>query len=404
MYLARADNDSIVHKAASGGGVTALLGFALQSGMVDGVVSVRRRNGNRYDGVLSAVTEPDQVIECAGTLHCAPVNVAHYIRDYLEGARDMRLAVSCKPCDARAIIELAKVGQIELGNLILIGLNCTGTLLPGIAREMLEKEYGINPADVAGEEIDDGKLIITCKDGTKQEKDLAALEEKGYGRRENCRRCPVNIPTMADLACGKWGTKREGYTFIEVCSEKGSELLERAVQKGALVIEPAEATGIEERKEKDRAATESARQWARKELDGIRQLPYKKRWEYWSGYFSRCIKCYACRDVCPMCYCQSCYLYPERDFIEGGETPPDIMFPLVRLAHVGHSCVNCGQCQDACPMQIPLTRLYHMVAEELSLAFDYTPGMSVDEYPPLTTVSREELQCDEVDTLGKKLK
>jgi formate dehydrogenase subunit beta len=401
MYLVRADNDSIVHKAASGGAVTALLGYALQSGMVDGVVAVRSRNGNRYDGVLTAVTEPDQVIECAGTLHCAPVNVAGYIREYLDGARGMRLAVTCKPCDARAIIELAKVGQIDLGNLILIGLNCTGTLSPGIAREMLEKECGINPGDVVGEEIDDGNLIITRRDGTKQEMDLTALEEQGYGRRENCRRCTVNIPTMADLACGKWGTNGPGYTFIEVCSEKGSELIERAAKDGAVVMEPADEAGIQERKEKDRAATERAEEWVRKDLDGLRQLPYKERWEYWSGYFSRCIKCYGCRDVCPMCYCQSCYLYPERGFIEGGETPPDIMFPLVRLAHVGHSCVNCGQCQDACPMQIPLTRLYHMVAEELSLAFGYSPGMRLDDYPPLTTVTREEVQCEDVDRLGR---
>ncbi|MCK4728919.1 MAG: Coenzyme F420 hydrogenase/dehydrogenase, beta subunit C-terminal domain, partial [Desulfobacterales bacterium] len=350
---------------------------------------------------LSLMTDPDQVIECAGSLHCAPVNVAKEVKEYLDGAKGMKMAVTCKPCDARAIIELAKRGQINIENLILIGLNCTGTLLPAVARRMIKDEYQVNPDDLIGEDIDDGKFIITLRDGTKKERDLNELEEKGYGRRENCRRCAINIPRMADIACGKWGTKGKKATFIEVCSQRGSELIERAVEAGALIVEPPDEQSIEEREKKDREAIELAKAGEKRDLDVLRWLPYEERLKYWSRYFNRCIKCFGCRDVCPICYCQDCYLEPGRGFVKGGESPPDMIFPLVRLAHVADSCVNCGQCQDACPMEIPLTRLYHMLNRELSSMFDYIPGMDVSDYPPLTTVTDEELAIDDVNVFRK---
>ncbi|MCK4729119.1 MAG: Coenzyme F420 hydrogenase/dehydrogenase, beta subunit C-terminal domain, partial [Desulfobacterales bacterium] len=222
LYLAWSSDKEIREKGESGGAVTALLKFALEMKIVGAVLAVKKRNGNRYDGVLSLITDPDEVIESAGALHFAPVNVAKEVKEYLDGAKDFKLAVPCKPCDCRAIIELAKRGQINIENVILIGLNCTGTLLPAVARRMIKEEYRVNPEDVVGEDVDNGKFVITLADGTRKERDLKELEEQGYGRRENCRRCAINIPRMADLACGKWGTKGKKATFIEVCSQKGS--------------------------------------------------------------------------------------------------------------------------------------------------------------------------------------
>ena len=77
----------------------------------------------------------------------------------------------------------------------------------------------MDPADIIREDLEEGKLSIALKDGTEKQKDLEELEQKGYGRRENCRRCDINIPTMADIACGKWRTDGKKATFIEVCSE-----------------------------------------------------------------------------------------------------------------------------------------------------------------------------------------
>ena len=401
LYLAWSSDKEIREKGDSGGAVTSLLNFALVSGIVDAVLAVKKRNGNRYDGVLSLLTEPDQVIRCAGALHFAPVNVAKEVKEYLDGARGIKMAVTCKPCDCRAIIELAKRGQINISNLVLVGLNCTGTLTPGVARRMIKDEYEVNPDDVVAEDMDDGNLVITLADGTKKEKGLKELEEKGYGRRENCRRCAINVPKMADIACGKWGAKGKKATFIEVCSQKGSELMEGAIGAGALIIETPDVEAVKEREKKEKEAIELAKAWEKRDLDVLRWLPYEDRLKYWLRYFDRCIKCFGCIDVCPICYCQRCYSEPDRGFVKGGEIPPDLMFHLVRLAHVADSCVNCGQCEDACPMEIPLTRLYHMLNTELSSMFDYVPGMDVRDYPPLTTVTEEELAIDDTNAFRK---
>jgi formate dehydrogenase subunit beta len=401
LYLAWSCDKKIREKGESGGAVTALLKFALEQKLVDAAVAVKKRNGNRFDGVLSFITDPDEVVESAGALHFAPVNVAKEIHTYLDGAKDLKIAVTCKPCDCRAIIELAKRGQINMTNVVLIGLNCTGTVLPGVARKMIEDEYRVNPEDVVGEELDNGKLVITLADGTREQRDLEELEKKGYGRRENCRRCRFNIPKMADLACGKWGTQGKKATFIEVCSQKGFDLMEKAIETGALIVKIPNEESIEEREKKDKQAIELAQTWEQRDFDFLRRLSSRNRLNYWLEYFNRCIKCFGCKDVCPICYCKDCYLEPARDFVRGGQTPPHIMFPLVRLAHVADSCVNCGQCQDVCPMEIPLAKLYHMLNKELCSIFDYMPGIDISEYPPLTTVTDEELHIEEVDVFKK---
>jgi formate dehydrogenase subunit beta len=78
-----------------------------------------------------------------------------------------------------------------------------------------------------------------------------------------------------------------------------------------------------------------------------------------------------------------------------GEVPPDIMFPLTRLSHIADSCVNCGQCQDVCPMELPLSLLCSFLNSELTEIFEYTPGIHIEEEPPLTTAREGELQIQD---------
>ena len=84
-------------------------------------------------------------------------------------------------------------------------------------------------------------------------------------------------------------------------------------------------------------------------------------------------------------------LEPDRGFMTPGEIPPDIMFPMIRIAHVMDSCVNCGQCQDACTMDIPISRLVFLLNKKLDSIFNYEPGMDVTKLPPLRTSTDQEL-------------
>jgi len=397
MYLARSSDDEISKRAECGGVVTSLLKFALESKMVDAVLAVKARDGNRYNGVPMLITDPEAVIETAGSLHCVSPNIARFLKEYLNGAFDMKIAVVCKPCDARAIIELAKRTQIEMDNLILIGLNCTGTLPSATAKQMFHEEFGVNPADIIREDLEEGKLTITLKDGTEKQKDLDELEQKGYGRRDNCRRCDINIPIMADIACGKWGTDGKKATFIEVCSEKGSDLIKKAIEAGHIKVEKPDSGAIESRKKRNEEEILLARKWQEKDFAHLREMSTEEKFSYWLGEFSRCIKCYGCRDACPICYCKDCILEADRGVVAPGEIPPDIMFPMIRSVHVMDSCVNCGQCQDACSMDLPLARLIFMLNRELGDIFKNEPGMDVNAPIPLKSVTDEELAVAAVD-------
>jgi len=397
MFLARSSDDEISKRAECGGVVTSLLKFVLESKMVDAVLAVKARDGNRYDGVPVLITDPEAVIETGGSLHCVSPNIARFLKEYLNGAFDTKIAVVCKPCDARAIIELAKRTQIEMDNLILIGLNCTGTLPSATAKQMFHEEFGVNPADIIREDLEEGKLTITLKDGTEKQKDLDELEQKGYGRRDNCRRCDINIPIMADIACGKWGTDGKKATFIEVCSEKGSDLIEKTIEAGHIKVEKPDSGAIESRKKRNEEEILLARKWQEKDFASLREMSTEEKFSYWLGEFSRCIKCYGCRDACPICYCKDCILEADRGVVAPGEIPPDIMFPMIRSVHVMDSCVNCGQCQDACSMDLPLARLIFMLNKELGDIFKNEPGMDVNALIPLKSVTDEELAMAGVD-------
>ena len=397
MYIAYSSDKEMVEKAEYGGVVTALLKFALDSKRADAVLAIKARDGNRYDGIPVLITEPEEVLETAGSLHCASPNIARFLKEYLDGASKLKIAVVAKPCDAKAIIELAKRIQINLDNLLLIGVNCTGTLPPVQAKTMIKEEFEVDPADVIAEDIENNKLIIRLKDGTKKEKDLAELEERGYGRRENCRRCETNIPIMTDIACGKWGTTDNNTTFIEVCAERGSDFIEAAIEAGYIKVEEPSGDAKETRKKKDEEAIELARQWQQKDFASLKEMSADEKFSYWFGQFNQCIKCYGCRDACPICYCKDCYLEADRGLVSPGEIPPDVMFPMVRITHVMDSCVNCGQCQDACPMELPIARLTFLLNRELAGIFKYEPGMDVGELPPLRTVTDEESSLSEVE-------
>jgi formate dehydrogenase subunit beta len=397
-YLAWSANKEILKRAGSGGVVTSLLKFALDTKRVDAVVAIKARDGNRYDGIPVLISDPEEVISTAGSLHCVTVNIPRYIKEYLDGAFNMKLAVVGKPCDIRGIIELVKREQINLDNLFLIGLNCSGTLSPVVAKKTIVEKFGADPLDVVYEDIEDNKLIIRLKDGTEKAKELKELEEKGYGRRENCRRCEVKIPTMADIACGKWGvTNNKKATFVELCSDKGAELFEEAIKAGYINVEQPDDKAIEERRKEEQEAIESALNWQEIDFAPLRDMAIEEKFDYWWGQFSHCVKCYGCRDACPICYCKDCTLEADRGVVMPGEVPPDAMFPMLRIAHVMDSCVNCGQCQDVCSANIPLARLTFMLNKELYDIFKYQPGVDVKTRPPLRSVTDSELAIPGVE-------
>lgn len=116
-------------------------------------------------------------------------------------------------------------------------------------------------------------------------------------------------------------------------------------------------------------------------LDVLNQYGQEERLARWMYEFQKCIKCYGCRNICPVCFCKECSLEHE-DLIKTGALPPEIpVFHLIRAVHMAGRCIDCGLCEEACPMDIPLRLLYRKVNDIVAQVFDYKTGTSASQSP-----------------------
>jgi formate dehydrogenase (coenzyme F420) beta subunit len=113
------------------------------------------------------------------------------------------------------------------------------------------------------------------------------------------------------------------------------------------------------------------------------RLSLAERTGFWKQQFARCIKCYACRTVCPQCFCETCVLEDKLWVETGTLAPPFPSYHLIRAYHTVAKCVGCMECERACPADIPLTVLYTLLRRDAEAMFGYVPGRSVDDLPPL---------------------
>lgn len=389
LLYARAKDESIRKKGETGGTITALLKYLLESHTVDAVYTMKK-GADIYDAQPVLITKPEEIIQTAGSIHCGTLLVPKQLaKCVLSADPKMKVAVVTKGCDAMAMYEMAKRGQLNLDNIFMIGVNCGGTVQPSMARKMIREKFGVDPDTVVKEEIDKGQFIIQTADGQHKGISMDELEEQGYGRRSNCRRCKMKVPRQADLACGNWGVigdKAGNTTFVEVCSEKGAMSLNKAIEAGAIVAEPAPQKGVEIRGKIEKAMLKLADKWREKYFSTLGTG--KERLEYIMRETSRCIRCYACIENCPICYCEECST-KKAHLVPPGQVPPGFMFHLIRYVHVADSCINCGQCEELCPVEIENSRFMHMLQSDLHEMFGYEPGVDMT-LPVLALVTEED--------------
>ncbi len=122
-----------------------------------------------------------------------------------------------------------------------------------------------------------------------------------------------------------------------------------------------------------------------------------ERLDAWRAHFSRCIKCYGCRNACPMCVCPACKLEDD-GYVTLGRLPPDpLTFHLIRAMHLADRCVGCGACQESCPAGLPLLDLHLAMRSVLRERTGYVSGTS--EPSPLLKPGSDDGPLWE-DTLG----
>jgi formate dehydrogenase subunit beta len=345
----------MTEKKYGGGVLNTLVATLLKNNMVEGVLAYTE-GLDKADLIPLFITKPEEV-EKISTASYYPYSLSRLLRDY--GERGKKIGLVVRSCDARGIIELTKRNQFNRGDLLLIGIECYGTVKSSKIGDPKEE---IRITD-QGIEINGKKVDIS-------DENLAP----------NCKRCEYPIPFMADLSL----KIEKDSTKVFACTEKGEKLASLA---GILFEKGASKT----------LKREKALERQKEEFEKLKQMTPERRLNYWFKQFDKCIKCYGCKDACPVCYCKDCYLGSNRLMVKGGEIPPDKMFHLIRLFHIADSCLNCGQCEAVCPAEIPISLLYHALYHDLSALFHYESGLKEDELPPLGMITEEELTKGGVD-------
>ncbi|KAB0671164.1 Fe-S oxidoreductase [Oryzomonas sagensis] len=130
------------------------------------------------------------------------------------------------------------------------------------------------------------------------------------------------------------------------------------------------------------------------EIARLEAMTPAERWAYWKEQFKKCIKCYACRQVCPFCFCEQCLC--DRNKPQMVETTPrpagNTAWHIVRAMHLAGRCAGCAECERVCPMDIPLNLLNRKMAKELKELYDYEAGFEVREKGPLAMYDEKDDQ------------
>jgi len=141
--------------------------------------------------------------------------------------------------------------------------------------------------------------------------------------------------------------------------------------------------------EVESAKTQAAR-YAK--LDPLAAMTSEQRLEYWKKEFARCIKCYACRQNCPLCYCEVCVADKNRPTrIDTSATlKGNFAWNILRAFHLAGRCIGCSACAKACPAGIDLDLLNLTLAKAAEDNFQFRSGMQRNAEPLIGTFSPED--------------
>ena len=124
----------------------------------------------------------------------------------------------------------------------------------------------------------------------------------------------------------------------------------------------------------------------------LEALSPPERMQFWLSQFDRCLRCYACRQACPMCDCPTC-LYERDDSLWAGmgiELDGKRTFHLGRAYHLAGRCVGCDECERVCPVDIPISLLNRKLVAEMQAQFGYQAGLAAVPAPFVTILGPEE--------------
>ena len=142
------------------------------------------------------------------------------------------------------------------------------------------------------------------------------------------------------------------------------------------------------------------------QVSKLENMTADERFAFWQNELSRCIRCNACRDVCPACTCEKCVFDNPNSGVENKSPANEFeekLFHIIRAFHVAGRCTDCGECSRVCPSNIPLHLLNRKFIKDINSFYcDYQAGEEVGSRAPLTNYTKEDLEPSEAVEKGDK--
>ena len=257
-----------------------------------------------------------------------------------ESKKEGKILAFLKPCDTYSFNQLIKEHRIVRENIYVIGI-------PGGPKLDAERIKAKGITGILGAKNDNGTLIIDTVYGEEKMPYYEALSVK-------CRNCKSKNHVVYDELIGEDGDILDSNRF---------DMVEK-----------------------------------------LENITAQERYDFWSEQLSKCIRCNACRNVCPACTCEKCVFDNPDSGVENKAATDSFeenMFHIIRAFHVAGRCTDCGECSRVCPQNIPLHLLNRKFIKDInSLYGDYQAGEDTTSRAPLNDYKQDDCEASIVHERG----